>query len=517
MPSIFSDPTKAKDLFTKPQTAVTDWIDRICDPNRASAQNDLNGFIIELVECINLQPTGPEEASRAIRKQLKHGRPAQQAKALTILDALVLNGGDRFRTTFADARLVEFFKSLISDPRTDSILRRRLLMMMEDWERAYSSDPKMIVPASLFKSCGGRAKLEKIKSLPSSTKPKTSTQRSIVTGIDMPLSSELPSPSASKAELKMQKKQEKKRKEKLKSSPIDQRYRTDLVLPASDSSLMAFDLNKESSRILQAVASASQAANNLVNRLQLTGFEQVAHDSVIGALVEKVKVSQKALIRYIQLVSEHDSEGEYLGTLLNTNAQVVAALELYDSLAQSKSEGTQVDELADRLTKAKIATPQPGSQSEPNLFDDQNYAVDSPEEPPTSPANDLLGLDFSHTASSAGQDNLPAPLIPDSVGGAHEAQPNYDPGTLSDYSDFDDSGSSSDRTTDETAASTASPPPTTNNPFHHYLAPKPADSKPTLSSHLDHKEPLDPFADPFADSSASVTTPHNTLITSRIV
>jgi hypothetical protein len=56
MPSF--DPTKAKELFTKPQSAVTDWIERICALSKESAQTDLNGFIIELVESINLQPTG---------------------------------------------------------------------------------------------------------------------------------------------------------------------------------------------------------------------------------------------------------------------------------------------------------------------------------------------------------------------------------------------------------------------------------------------------------------------------
>ncbi|KAA1074296.1 putative actin patch assembly and actin polymerization protein [Puccinia graminis f. sp. tritici] len=519
MPSLFSDPTKAKELFTKPQTAVTDWIERICDPNRDSAQNDLNGFIIELVESINLQPTGPEEASRAIRKQLKHGRPTQQAKALTILEALVLNGGSRFKSTFADARLVECFKGLVSDPRTDSKVRRRLLIMMEDWEKAYGSDANMIVAASLFKTCGGRAKLEKLSPSSSSTQRKTSTQRSMITGIEKPPSTGLePTPSISKAQLKMQKKQDKKRKEKLKSSPIDQRYRTELVLPASDSSsLLAFDLIKEKPRILQAVASASQSANNLVNRLQLIGPDQVARDLTVGGLVEKAKASQKALIRYIQIVSEHDSEGEYLGTLLNTNAQVVTALELYEDLSQSKPENSQVDRLADRLTKAKVTTPQPTSQSEPNLFDDQNYAVDTPAEHPASPAADLLGLDFNQTALMDGRDNLPAPLVPNSVGGTREAQPNYEPGTLSDYSDFDDSASSSDDTTEETTGSTKIPPPTTNNPFHQYLAPTSAETHPSLSSDLDQKEPLDPFADPFADTSASVAATHNSLITSRVV
>lgn len=512
MPSF--DPTKAKELFTKPQSAVTDWIERICALSKESAQTDLNGFIIELVESINLQPTGPEEASRAIRKQLKHGRPAQQAKAITILDALVLNGGDRFKTTFADTRLIETLKSLISDPRADQVLKRRLLIMMEDWEKAYGTDPKMIVPASLFKSCGGRAKLDKITSSSTSTKPTSSTPRNIVTGINKPTSVPESDPPLSKAQLKTQKKQGKKLKDKLKSSHIDQRYRTDL--PASGSSLVKFDLNQERPRILQALASASQSANNLVNRLQLISADQVANDTTIERLAEEVKLSQKVVIRYIHTVSEHDSEGEYLGTLLNTNAQVVSALDLYSQLSQSKSEGIQVDQVAGLLGKAKIATPEPAHNSEPNLFDDMNCAVDDPEEHhhPRSPADDLLGLDFCNTTSLAGLDNLPAPLTPNPVGDMQEAQPNHDIGTLSDYSDFDDSASSNEETTDETSGSTAVSPPTNNNPFYQHLSPAAlANQKPLSPETL-----LDPFADPFADSGPNVATAtHKNLVTSRVV
>ncbi|KAA1081739.1 putative actin patch assembly and actin polymerization protein [Puccinia graminis f. sp. tritici] len=297
MPSLFSDPTKAKELD--------------------SAQNDLNGFIIELVESINLQPLVPR--SQSGHPETTQTWPADSTgQGSNILEALVLNGGSRFK--------LECFKGLVSDPRTDSKVRRRLLIMMEDWEKAYGSDANMIVAASLFKTCGGRAKLEKLSPSSSSTQRKTSTQRSMITGIER-ASIDRPgaNPSISKAQLKMQKARQKTQR-KAQIFSYRSALPTELVLPASDSSsLLAFDLIKEKPRILQAVASASQSANNLVNRLQLIGPDQVARDLTVGGLVEKAKASQKALIRYIQIVSEHDSEGEYLGTLLNTNAQVVTA------------------------------------------------------------------------------------------------------------------------------------------------------------------------------------------------
>ncbi|KAH9459702.1 hypothetical protein MJO29_003670 [Puccinia striiformis f. sp. tritici] len=530
MPSYFTDPSKA---FSKPvKSSVTDWIARICGAD-ALEQNDLTGFLIELVESINLQPTGPEEASRAIRKQLKHGRPSRQAKALTVLDALVLNGGDRFKSTFADARLVECLKGIVSDSRSDPLVKRRLLTIMEDWERVYGSDPKMIAPAGLLKLCGGKPK--HTASITSSNKSKISLgQRSMLTGVEKTSSvpSVLDPQPLAKSQLKIQEKEDKKRKQKLKSSRIDQRYRTELVLPPTKTDpdlLMGFDLSKERPRILEVVASASQNANNLVNRLQLISPDQVANDRSLKSLAEKVKSSQKTLTRYIQTVSEHDTEGEYMGTLLNTNGQVVTALELYEDLTTTKpreGESAQVmnSELTDGFQKAEII-PTPHPSHEPNLFDDSHCASDGNHlEQRRSPVDDLLGLDFSSSGLNSLGSNLPAPLIPNFIGnggGGQQPQSHFDPGTLSDYSDGDDSSSLSsttDNTTDETNGSTTVHKPTTNNPFHQFFN---SSTHPPLSNHLVSKDSLDPFADPFADSnpslSSSTSNRNNSLITSAVI
>jgi len=48
--------------------------------------------IPELVEAINLQQTGPTEASRAIRKKLKYGSVHGQKRGLTVSSFLVMGG-----------------------------------------------------------------------------------------------------------------------------------------------------------------------------------------------------------------------------------------------------------------------------------------------------------------------------------------------------------------------------------------------------------------------------------------
>lgn len=59
---------KAANMGEKPHSAVTVWIDSLCSTDHD--EDDLDG-IPELVESINLQATGPTEASRAIRKKVR--------------------------------------------------------------------------------------------------------------------------------------------------------------------------------------------------------------------------------------------------------------------------------------------------------------------------------------------------------------------------------------------------------------------------------------------------------------
>lgn len=47
------------------------------------AEDDIDG-LPELCETINLQTTGPREASRALRKKLKYGNTHRQLRSLTV-------------------------------------------------------------------------------------------------------------------------------------------------------------------------------------------------------------------------------------------------------------------------------------------------------------------------------------------------------------------------------------------------------------------------------------------------
>lgn len=68
-------------LSDKPYTAVTSTIEQLCSPGY---EDDIYSGIINLVDIIKIQPTGPTEAARAIRKKLKYGSQDQQIRALTV-------------------------------------------------------------------------------------------------------------------------------------------------------------------------------------------------------------------------------------------------------------------------------------------------------------------------------------------------------------------------------------------------------------------------------------------------
>lgn len=502
------DKARAKGLLgvtQKPQSAVTSWVDRICQSSKPVAESDLNQFIVELVDVINLQPTGSEEASRAVRKQLKHGDVTHQKNALNLLASLVLNGGSKFQTTFADERMIDCIKSLVYDARTDSVVRRQTMIMLSYWAKTFQSDPKMSTVAGLYSLCGGSHKLARLQPASKQTSPPVS-KSTVKTSTDSTNSNDLVSTmiagmekdtaKAIKAAEKSKKKEDDQRKKKPKTkTKLDERFRTNLPLPLNHSS--EIDLKEEAPRILNVVATAAQCANNLVNSIQLVNptTDDIKTDEKVQANLEKTKTVQKRLIRYIRLVTDRDTNGDYIGTLLNTNAQVVAALELYEKqLDPSKELNSSTKQLKDLNIRP---TPIPHRDEERGLFDDPESPI-SPSLPITRSTNyneDLLGLDFG-SQGDHDSDRLPKPITPDSFhSSAGQGTGDYDPGTLSDFSDFDSS------TEDEVRVVGSNSLNSTGKPFtglaassHAGIRSQPSGSE-SRSSTVD--EDHNPFADPF--------------------
>ena len=91
----------------KPYSAVTNWVEQLC--SEQYEEDDYTG-VPDLCDVARLQSTGydphlpmsisnssPTEAARAIRKKLKYGNIHRQARALTLLDAMLQNGDRRVK------------------------------------------------------------------------------------------------------------------------------------------------------------------------------------------------------------------------------------------------------------------------------------------------------------------------------------------------------------------------------------------------------------------------------------
>ena len=112
--------------------------------------DDFSG-IPDLVEVVNLQDTGPSEASRAIRKKLKYGNLHRQLRALTILDGLIQNAGPRFQRTFADEALLERLRFCGTAGLSDPEVRKKCTELFAGWAAEYKNTPGMGQVAKLYK------------------------------------------------------------------------------------------------------------------------------------------------------------------------------------------------------------------------------------------------------------------------------------------------------------------------------------------------------------------------------
>ncbi|GAA5880204.1 hypothetical protein JCM1840_004877 [Sporobolomyces johnsonii] len=508
----------------KPRSSVSALMDILCLDKYA--EDDYEG-IPELVESINLQPTGPTEASRAIRKKLKYSSVHGQVRALTILNALVENCGTRFQSTFANERLVDRIKVLAGDPHTDPAVKKKLMRVLAGWHREFNDDPKMQLVAGLYKSCGGG---------------KTVVSRSAATEAYEQQQARYDREAAARAERKAAaqraKEAEKERiaKEKADKAQRKQQQTTRTRRPP-------FNFEQEKPKIMASVGQGAQSAQALINALQLVNREKesVTTNARVQECLEKAKTDRKAIVRYIQLV-DTDESGDYIGTLLATNEQIINAVQLYDRM----SKPVDLDSDDEAIEQAKALAKQQGLsvpagpndaddtqsiRSRLSAFDMQDREVDKLQmrqrrrldrhlsargaAPLVHP--DLQDLAFGSTGASSS--SLPPPIQPRS------AEDTYRHGSLSDYSDYDSSSDASDGySSDEGVPIPSSRAPTSasssaGNALPHSNARSYAqyiqedDQRLGRGKGLLHEEPAandedDPFADPDDGASAyEVMTP----------
>lgn len=455
----------------KPHSSITDWVD-ILTAN--TIDDEAYDGIPELVDSINLQASGPTEASRALRKKIKHGGPHQQYRALVLLKALVENCGQKFQRTFADGQLTDALRHLASDSATDKKVKRKLLLVLGSWHEQFKGDPSMSMVSGLYKQ------YRPVERRPIEEDP--------VYGAHLQRQRE-------KEEAKARARKEKEEaKEKRRNEEEEARVR---ARNKNRPRRAPFNFEQEKPKVLGSIVEASQASSNLVNAITLVNPEKesLKENTRVQECLEKAKTIRKQIVRYIQLVENE----EIIGVLIETNDRIIGALEMYDKLSTPDTQTTEsaADAITAGLARTKISMPE---SEVARLQERQRVAVERSKRQGKEPHDishlhpDLEDLTFGGLGETSG--NLPAPMRPTSA--TEQDIRAYDRGSLSDFSDYE----SSDEETHKRNASTSR---------REYLSGSDDDEDTAVGFRgandkgglIDTgSEEDDPFADPFADATA---------------
>ncbi|KAJ9305900.1 hypothetical protein DTO217A2_4643 [Paecilomyces variotii] len=310
---------------SKPYSAITVQIERLTSEQY---EVDDSSGIVDLIEVVRLQSSGPTEASRALRKKLKYGNVHRQLRALTILDFLIQNAGERFLRGFADEPLLERLRIAATDSLSDVEVKAKCKQLFAQWAAAYKNTPGMERVAALYKQ------------LPQRKQPARQAQAKVLreTGDEPPMGHSVsvsardgpstiltsPKPTSSSHT----------RKSSLLSSSKKKDKRNTRGRP--------FNLEKEKPEILQTIAAASVAGTNLLNALRLVDREsqRVSDDPEVMNRFELCKQLRRQILRYIQ----HVESEEFLGGLIHANEELVTALMAFEVLDKSVDYDSDSDE-----------------------------------------------------------------------------------------------------------------------------------------------------------------------------
>ncbi|RMJ24369.1 VHS domain protein [Aspergillus sp. HF37] len=294
---------------SKPYSAVTVQIEVLTSEQY---EVDDSSGIVDLIEAVNIQSSGPFEASRALRKKLKYGNLHRQLRALTILDYLIQNAGARFLREFADEMLLERLRIAATDPVSDPLVKQKCKALFGQWASSYNNTPGMERVAGLYrqlpkrKQPASQAKAKVLRESGNSRGPPMGHSVAVSSGSGPPTVLSHPKDKqASKA---------RKREKKIRGE-------------------RSFNLEREKPEMLQTLASSSVASTNLLNALKHVDREthRVSEDAEATHRFDTCKQLRRQILRYIQ----HVESEEYLGSLIHANEELVSALMSFEVLDKS--------------------------------------------------------------------------------------------------------------------------------------------------------------------------------------
>ncbi|KAM3530619.1 hypothetical protein NHJ13051_001283 [Beauveria bassiana] len=346
---------------SKPYSAVTATIENLTA--ESFAEDDLSG-IVELIEAIELQASGPTEAARAIRKKLKYGNVHRQVRALALLDGLIQNAGPRFRRTFADEPLLERLRVCGSSDLTDAAVRSKCRELFREWAQ-YAKTPGLERIARLHKELpkrkvgvtqqrskvireteenpfGDDEEEEATRRAADAATTTTSIATSSSAGASHKSSRSTSLPSSGSGSTGLFSSLTKDSSSKKHSKKGGKRK--------------PFNLEAEKEQMKTVIAESSIASINLLNALQSINREKerISANPTAVQRFEICKQLRRRVLRYIHHV-EHE---QWLGGLLHANDELVHALMTYEQLDQSiDADSDSDDEIAEQAHLYKTLPP----------------------------------------------------------------------------------------------------------------------------------------------------------------
>lgn len=286
----------------------------------------------------------------------KYGTVHRQLRALTILDFLIQNAGERFLRGFADEPLLERLRIAATDPVSDPDVREKCKQLFGGWAAAYKNTRGMEGITALYKQLPKRklpAQQAQAKVLREASHPDESTipQPATPGAVGGP-SDAVPSPKGAKRSSTSGILGSSSSSKKKKDSKRNSQQQT------------PFNLEKERPEILQVIASSSVASTGLLNALKLVNREthRVGDDPDVMTQFERCKQLRRQILRYIQYIET----GDLLGSLIHANEEVVTGLMAFEVLDRSvdydsdseAENNSHVHSLGDGFSGLKISPPQ---------------------------------------------------------------------------------------------------------------------------------------------------------------
>ncbi|KAI1000523.1 hypothetical protein K3495_g7674 [Podosphaera aphanis] len=315
----------------KPYTAVTVTISKLVLDEQIR-EDEVIG-IPELVESISLQRTGPSEAARAIRKQLKYGNVKCQLRSLTLLDGLIQNCGLQFRRSFVDEMLLERLRICGTSDLTDPRVKAKCHILFKSWATEYKNTEGLEQIAALYKQ------LPRHKQLSAQGKFKA--------------------PGEIEKNPFKDENSEVGQKKDLRSSSQTQNFSSPISLARSSwSPLFSGTLKKNVSKekekttkysisqkktlVKNSIAEASVAATCLMNVLRSMSNQQdqISRNEAALSHLKTCKSLRKTIINYIQNIDDE----ELISALLHANDQLVNAITIFEQLTNSTDADSDSDD-----------------------------------------------------------------------------------------------------------------------------------------------------------------------------